>query len=106
MNNYINTDTVLSNSTTKATNLQNSIKRSEDDKKLKESCQEFEAIFIKQMLNSMKKSVNKSGLIKESMGEKIFDDMLYDEYAQNMSKSSSFGIAEMMYKQLAAQKYQ
>lgn len=92
--------------TNKVKSLQDSISRSNDDKKLKETCQEFEAMFIKQMLNSMKKTVNKSGLIKENMGEEVFDDMLYDEYAKNMSLTSDFGISEMMYKQLAVDKYQ
>lgn len=90
----------------RAKSLQNSISRTSDDKKLKESCQEFEAMFIKQMLSAMKKTVNKSGLIKENMGEKIFDDMLNDEYAKSMASTSGFGIAEMMYKQLAIDKYQ
>jgi peptidoglycan hydrolase FlgJ len=62
---------------------------------------EFESIFIKQMLNSMKSTIVKSDLIKEGMGEKIFDDMLYDEYAKKMSKTSDFGIGEMMYRSLS-----
>lgn len=94
----INTD-IYQNS--KSQSLESSIKRSSDDKKLKESCQEFEAMFIKQMLNTMKSTVKKSGLINESMGEKVFDDMLYDEYAMKMARESSFGISEMMYKQLS-----
>ena len=62
--------------------------------------QEFEAIFIKQMLNVMRKSVAKSGLMDGGMAEDIFEDMLYDEYAQNMAKTGSFGIADMIYNQL------
>lgn len=102
----LNVDPTRLMGTNKATSLENSIKRSGDDKELKQSCQDFEAMFIKQMLKSMKSTVNKSGLIKENMGEKIFDDMLSDEYAQSIAKNSGFGIAEMMYKQLAADKYQ
>jgi Rod binding domain-containing protein len=62
--------------------------------------QEFEAIFIKQMLNVMRKSVNKTGLMDGGMAEEIFEDMLYDEYAQKMAESGSFGIADMIYRQL------
>ena len=62
--------------------------------------QEFEAIFIKQMLNVMRKSVSKSGLMDGGMAEEIFEDMLYDEYAQKMAETGSFGIANMIYKQL------
>jgi len=62
--------------------------------------QEFEAIFIKQMLNVMRKSVSKTGLLDGGMAEEIFEDMLYDEYAQKMAESGSFGIADMIYRQL------
>lgn len=85
----------------KINNLESLSRQKLEDRKLKQTCVEFESIFIKQMLNSMKSTINKSGLIKESMGEKLFDDMLYDEYAQKMAKTSQFGIADMMYKQLS-----
>lgn len=85
----------------KLNNLDSLSKQKLEDKKLKETCKEFESIFIKQMLNSMKSTVKKTGLVKESMGEKLFDDMLYDEYAKKMANTSQFGIADMMYKQLS-----
>lgn len=68
--------------------------------KLYKVSQEFEAIFIKQMLNVMRKSVSKSGLLDGGMAEEIFEDMLYDEYAKKMAVTGSFGIADMIYKQL------
>jgi Rod binding domain-containing protein len=68
--------------------------------KLYKVSQEFEAIFIKQMLNVMRKSVSKTGLMDGGMAEEIFEDMLYDEYAQKMAQSGSFGIADMIYRQL------
>ena len=68
--------------------------------KLYKVSQEFEAIFIKQMLNVMRKSVSKTGLLDGGMAEEIFEDMLYDEYAQKMAESGSFGIADMIYRQL------
>ena len=86
-----------------ATAKANSIKRGmvgENDKKLKKACSEFEAIFIKQMLDSMRKTVSKSGLINGGMAEDIFEDMLYDKYAEKMSKTGNFGIKDILYKQL------
>lgn len=71
--------------------------------KLKESCQDFEALFVKQMLNAMKKTVNKSELIKRNMGEDVFEDMLYDEYAKKITETSRLGIGEMMFNQLSRQ---
>ncbi len=61
---------------------------------------EFEAIFIKQMLNVMRKSVAKTGLLDGGLAEEFFEDMLYDEYAKKMAENGSFGIADMIYRQL------
>lgn len=66
---------------------------------LKEVCQEFESIFIKQMLDSMRKTVTKTGLNDGGMAEEIFEDMLYDKYAAKMSKTADFGIADTLYNQ-------
>ncbi|HRG49355.1 MAG TPA: rod-binding protein [Leptospiraceae bacterium] len=70
-------------------------------KKLFDASVEFESIFVKMMLSQMKKSVEKSGLIDGGHAEEIFDDMLYDEYAKNISKTESLGIAEEIYKSLS-----
>ncbi len=54
------------------------------------------------MLKSMKNTVQKSGLLKESMAENIFEDMLYDNYAKKITNTGGLGIGELMYKQLSA----
>ncbi|MBN2441369.1 MAG: rod-binding protein [Spirochaetales bacterium] len=71
------------------------------DSKLYKACQDFESIFIKQMLNVMRKTVNKSGLIDGGFAEEVFEDMLYDEYAQKMSQNANFGLSDSLYKQLS-----
>lgn len=71
-----------------------------NEKKMREVCHEFEAIFIKQMLDAMRKTVPESGFTGGSLTEDIFEDMLYDEYAKAMSRTANLGIADMMYKQL------
>lgn len=63
----------------------------QDRQRLEESAEAFEAIFLKQMLTSMRRTVpkgvdGKGGLIRESEGEKIFRDLLDGEYAQIMSR--------------------
>ncbi len=68
--------------------------------KLYKVCQDFESIFIKQMLNVMRKTVHKTGLMDGGMAEEIFEDMLYDDYALKMAQSSQFGISDMLYKEL------
>ncbi len=71
------------------------------DDKLYEACQDFEAIFIKQMLNSMRKTVNKTGLLEGGMAEDVFEDMLYDEYSKLMAKNAKLGLTDLLYKQLS-----
>jgi len=71
---------------------------------LYKACVDFEAIFIKQMLNVMRKTVQKEGLLDGGLGEDIFEDMLYDEYAKKMAETAQFGLAETMYLQINHQK--
>jgi len=66
-------------------------------------CQDFEAIFIKQMLNVMRKTINKTGLLDGGYAEEIFEDMLYDEYAKKMAENAQFGLSDKLYNQLAQQ---
>jgi Rod binding domain-containing protein len=63
-------------------------------------CVEFEAIFIKQMLKVMKNTVKKSEFLNGGFAEDIFEDMLYDEYANKMAENAELGLAEMVYRDL------
>jgi peptidoglycan hydrolase FlgJ len=67
---------------------------------LYKACLDFEAIFIKQMLNVMRKTVQKEGLLDGGLSEDVFEDMLYDEYAKKMAETAQFGLAETMYLQI------
>ena len=72
-----------------------------NDKKMKQACSDFESILIKQMLDSMRKTVPRDSLIGGGMAEDIFKEMIYDEYAKKMSKTGDFGIKDILYKQLS-----
>jgi flagellar protein FlgJ len=67
--------------------------------KLFSVCKDFESLFIKQMLDVMRKSVPKDGILEGGFAEDIFDDMLYDEYSKKMADTAKFGIAETIYNQ-------
>jgi Rod binding domain-containing protein len=72
------------------------------DKKseLYKQCQDFESIFVKMMIGEMQKTVEKGSLMNGGYAEDIFSDMLQDEYSKSMTKTSDFGIADMLYRQL------
>ncbi len=68
---------------------------------LYKACQDFESLFIKQMLDVMRQTVNKEDdLLGGGMGQEIFESMLYDEYAKKMAETAQFGLAEMIYRQI------
>ena len=75
---------------------------SKDSGELREVCEEFESLFVKMMLDSMRATLSDDTLIPKNSGEKLFEDKLYDEYAKNISKTADLGIADMMYDQLSA----
>lgn len=72
------------------------------DKKLWNVCIEMESLFVKQMLNTMRKTVHKGELFHGGQPEEIFEDMLYDKYSMNMSKNADLGIAKQMYDQMSS----
>ncbi len=70
------------------------------DRQLKEAANQFEALFIFQMLQRMRATVMKGGLLEESMGEQVFRGMLDQEYTMKMAEAGNLGLAEMIYEQL------
>lgn len=70
-------------------------------KKLYDASVEFESMFVKLMLKEMKNSVSKNKMIHGGYAEEIFEDMLTDEQAKEISKNDSMGIAEQVYSSLS-----
>ncbi|AHH08739.1 rod-binding protein [Borrelia anserina] len=72
-----------------------------NDNKLYEAALEFEAMFVNQMLKSMRNSLKKeNNLINGGQTEEIFEDMLYLERAKQIAKSKSFRLAELIHNQI------
>ena len=76
------------------------LKAKDDDARLRKASNEFEAIFIQQMLKTMRKSSLESDFVKKSEGEKIFRSMLDEQYAILSAKSGRLGLGEMIFQQL------
>ncbi|MCL2230592.1 MAG: rod-binding protein [Treponema sp.] len=68
--------------------------------KLFQLCLELETFLVKNLLTSMRNTVQKSGLVEEGFAGKMYEDMLYDEYAKDLTKNAGFGLAEQAYNQL------
>jgi len=72
--------------------------------KLYEQCAELEIFLVKTLISSMRSTVQKSGLIEEGYAGKMYEDMLYDEYAKHFAKNANLGMAEMAYLDLTGQR--
>ncbi len=69
--------------------------------KLYEQCRELESFVIKNLLEGMRKTVQKSGLMDGGFAGDMYEDMLYDEYATSLSKTAGFGLADQAYLELS-----
>jgi flagellar protein FlgJ len=76
----------------------------DDEKKLFEQCQALETFLMKTLVNGMRKTVTKSELIDTGFAGEMYEDMLYDEYAQSFTKNAGFGLAEMAYLELSGRR--
>ena len=72
--------------------------------KLYEQCLELETFLIKNLISGMRKTIQKSGFIDEGFAGKMYEDMLYDEYARQYAKNAGFGLAEQAYLELSGQR--
>lgn len=71
------------------------------DRRLMDTCVEMESLLVSQMFKAMRKTVQKNEMFHGGRAEEIFEDMLYDEYALRLSRTSNLGIARTMYDQLS-----
>jgi flagellar protein FlgJ len=71
---------------------------------LYEQCEALETFMVKILINGMRNTVQKSGFIDESFAGKMYEDMLYDEYAKDFTKNAGFGLAELAYLELTGQR--
>lgn len=78
-----------------------------DQKKLKKAAQEFEGIFIQQLLDAMDKTVDReNSLMGGGSAEEYFRGMMNEEVAKSLATrpgGSGFGLAEAIYRQMSAQ---
>ncbi len=69
---------------------------------LEEVAQEFESLFVKMMLDSMRDTRNQEdNFTYGGMAEDIFEDMLYTEYSRDIARRGDFGIADMIINQFS-----
>lgn len=76
-----------------------------DDKseQLEVVANEFEALFVKQMLDAMRQTLSpENDLFYGGFAQETFEDMLYEEYARKIAHTGDLGIAEAITRQYSA----
>ncbi len=77
------------------------IKSDSEKKKAYAAALDFQSIFIEKMLSSMRKNLNpENDLLYGGSKQKIFEDMLYQEYSNMLSHTDHFNMALDIYKQI------
>ena len=67
---------------------------------LESVAKDFESLMIQKMMESMRKTVNKSDLF-ESFSSDMYESMLDEELAKEIAKGPGIGLKEMMLKELS-----
>ena len=65
-----------------------------DLKAIEGAAQEFEAVFITEMMKPMFEGIETNGTFGGGKGEEVFNGFMLQEYGKIMAETSSFGIAD------------
>ncbi len=66
---------------------------------------ELENYMVKSMLSSMRNTIQHTSLTEgNDFARKMYDDMMYDNMAESLTKNSGFGLADQIYIELSGQK--
>lgn len=71
--------------------------------KLQRALQDFEAVFVNYLLQSMRKSVQKEDEEGGGFGGEMMQEMFDYELAKHITRSSSLGIGEKLYRQVTGE---
>ncbi len=70
---------------------------------LKETCAEFESLFISFLLKEMRATIPKTGLMSGGRAEEIYTSMLDSEIAKEIASQRGIGLSALMLDRLESQ---
>ena len=70
------------------------------EKGIEKVSRDFESVFLHKLLNAMRKTVPKSGLL-DSFASDMYQSMMDEEIAKEMSTKKGMGMGEMIYNELS-----
>ena len=88
---YMNAQTAMSQSQAQALP---PVPKTADLNKLRETAQDFEAVFLSQMLKPMFEGIETDGPFGGGQAEEMWRSLMVDEYGKSIAKSGGIGIAD------------
>lgn len=76
-------------------------RKSKSQEALMEAAEQFEALFLYQLMSEMRRTVPDTDLLGNRQAEKLFQSMLDQEMATHSAKSQGVGLAKMIYEQMS-----
>ncbi len=73
---------------------------SSDKQRMKQTAQDFEAIFIQQVFKGMRQTVPEGGLLPRGQAEEIYSDLQDMEAAKQLTGHGGIGLTEMLLEQM------
>jgi flagellar protein FlgJ len=71
-----------------------------DETKLKKACEDFEALFINQLLQSMRRTVMKSKFLEDAPGKEVFQSLFDREISKKMAQKGALGVGKIIYRKV------
>ena len=82
------------------TNIRMGAEHKPDNAGLAKRCADFESIFVRYMLKSMRAGMVGEGILGNSNESKIFNSMFDDQLAQNITDNGGLGMGKMLFEHL------
>ena len=70
------------------------------DRRMRQAAEDFEAVFLGQMLQPMFEGLQAEAPFGGGQAEKMWQSMLVDEYGKSLAKGGGIGLADAVYGQL------
>jgi Rod binding domain-containing protein len=74
-----------------------------DEAKIKKACEDFESIFISQMLKVMRQTIPKSGLLDGGSEPDKYLSLFDEEVSRSMAKRGGIGLGKILYQNIMRQ---
>jgi peptidoglycan hydrolase FlgJ len=69
-----------------------------DEKKLKKAGEDFEALFINQLMQSMRRTVLKSKFLDDAPGKEVYQSLFDREISKRMAQKGALGVGKTIYR--------